>query len=236
MTTKVLFTWSSGKDSALSLHRLQQDQTIEVSGLLTTVTAGYDRVSMHGVRRELLEQQAERIGLPLHLVTIPQTCTSEDYERLMQTALEEQKALGVEAVAFGDIFLEDLRRFREEKLALVGLPALFPIWKEDTTALAEEMINSGFVTTITCADSEAFAGTGVSAEAIVGRQLDHSLLADLPASIDPCGENGEFHSFVHEGPIFNSSIPVVIGEKVLRDERFWYCDLLPNPHLPGTAS
>jgi diphthamide synthase (EF-2-diphthine--ammonia ligase) len=145
----------------------------------------------------------------------------------MQEALDEQKTRGVEAVAFGDIFLEDLRKYREEKLAQVGLPALFPIWKEKTTDLAEELISSGFVTTITCADSEAFAGTGVSAEDIVGRQLNRSLLADLPDVIDPCGENGEFHSFVHEAPIFREPIPITVGEKVLRDERFWFCDLVP---------
>ena len=227
MTTNVLFTWSSGKDSALSLHRLLQDPDVEVTGLLTMVTAGYDRVSMHGVRRELLEQQAERIGLPLSLVTIPQQCEFEDYEKLMREALDEQKTQGVEAVAFGDIFLEDLRKFREEKLAQVGLPALFPIWKESTTDLAEELIASGFVTTITCADREAFAGTGISAEEIVGRRLDRELLSALPDSIDPCGENGEFHSFVREAPIFREPIRVTVGERVLRDERFWFCDLLP---------
>jgi diphthamide synthase (EF-2-diphthine--ammonia ligase) len=141
--------------------------------------------------------------------------------------MTEQKQSGIDAVGFGDIFLEDLRHYREQKLAELELPALFPIWQEATTDLAQQLIELGFAATITCADSQAFEGTGVSAEDIVGRRIDASLLRDLPAGIDPCGENGEFHSFVHAGPIFREPIPVSTGEKVLRDERFWYCDVLP---------
>jgi uncharacterized protein (TIGR00290 family) len=228
MTTDTLFTWSSGKDSALALGRLLSSPDARVTGLLTTITEGYDRVSMHGVRRELLELQAAHLGLPLSLVTIPQSSTNDDYETRMRAELLRQKASGVSAVAFGDINLADLRRYREEKLESVGLPAVFPLWDEDTTTLAEELIREGYQVTITCVDSQAFAGTGQSAEAFVGRRFDRAFLQDLPATVDPCGENGEFHTFVSAAPSFREPIPIKVGQKLLRDDRFWFCDLLPD--------
>ncbi|MFH1567647.1 MAG: ATP-binding protein [Gemmatimonadota bacterium] len=228
MPTDVLFTWSSGKDSALALARLLRSPEHRVTGLLTTVTEGYDRVSMHGVRRQLLEQQAERLGLPLSLVTIPQQADNDIYETRMRAELLRHREAGVTTVAFGDIFLADLRRYREEKLASVELEAVFPLWQQDTTALADELISQGYEVTITCVDSQAFADTGKSAEAFAGRRFDRQFLADLPASVDPCGENGEFHTFVSAAPIFRASISVTVGGKLLRDERFWFCDVVPS--------
>ncbi|MDO8586877.1 MAG: diphthine--ammonia ligase [Armatimonadota bacterium] len=219
---KVLFAWSGGKDSALALYVLRQQEDVEVVGLLTTVTQDYDRISMHGVQVALLERQAESVGLPLIKVFITKNSSNEDYESAMREALEKQRAIGVSAVAFGDIFLEDLRKHREEKLALVDMQGLFPLWKRDTTELAREFIALGFKAIVTCADSQAVSGT------FAGRSYDEQLLADLPPTADPCFENGECHSFVYDGPIFRDPIAFSTGEIVLRDERFWYCDLIPR--------
>lgn len=218
---KVLFCWSSGKDSALALAELRRSPEHEIVGLLTTVTEAYDRVSMHGVRRELLLAQAASLGLPLTQVLISTTCTNAEYEAKMQAALAPFQAQGVELVAFGDIFLEDLRRYREEKLALAGLHALFPLWQRPSAELARTLIAQGFRIIVTCVDTQVLAAS------FAGRDFDAAFLADLPPGVDPCGENGEFHSFVWDGPIFRQPIPVGRGERVLRLERYQYCDLLP---------
>lgn len=217
---KILLSWSGGKDSALALHRLRKDRAVRVVGLLTTVTEKYERISMHGVRRELLEQQARSIGLPLHEVSIPPQGTGEIYDRRMAEVLTGQKNKGVTAVAFGDLFLEDVRAYRETRLAEIELAARFPLWGLETAKLAREFIGLGFRAIVTCCDTKQVDG-GFS-----GRSFDENLLNDLPPSADPCAENGEFHSFVYDGPIFKEQIPIKVGQKILRDERFMFCDLV----------
>jgi uncharacterized protein (TIGR00290 family) len=217
---KVLLSWSGGKDSAMSLRELQAQDDIEVVGLLTTCTEAYDRISMHGVRRELLEQQASRVGLPLDLVWIPPSCSNEVYAERMTEALVRWKDQGVTVCAFGDLFLEDIRTYRESNLAQLDMEAIFPIWKWDTATMARTFIDLGFRTVTCCVDSEA----GLS-ETHVGRHYTHEFLDQLPPGTDPCGENGEFHTFVWDGPIFSEPLPIEIGAPVLRDGRFWYCDL-----------
>jgi len=219
---KVLFAWSSGKDSAMALHELQQGGECEIVGLLTTITEGYERVSIHGVREELLDEQAASIGLPLTKVWIPQESSLDEYERRLGAALDPFVSQGVSGVAFGDIFLEDLRKDREDKLARVALAGFFPIWKRDTTELAQRFIGAGFKAIVTCVDTEFLDAS------FAGRAFDEQLLADLPAGVDPCGENGEFHSFTYDGPIFNSPIACRKGEIVLRNNRFCFCDLIPT--------
>lgn len=220
MAEPVLFCWSGGKDSCLALHELRRDPLREVAALLTTVTEVYDRVSMHGVRRELLERQAAALGLPLEIVTIPPQCVNADYEARMEAALLKWKERGVKRVAFGDIFLEDLRAYREANLARVGMEALFPIWKRPTRRLAEEFISLEFRAVTVCVDPRALD------DSFVGREIDEEFLADLPTGVDPCGENGEFHSFVYDGPGFARRVDFTLGEKVLRDG-FYFRDLLP---------
>lgn len=200
----------------------------DIVALLTTVTQGYDRISMHGVPRVLLERQAAALGLPLEEVWIPRSCTNLEYEERMEEVLRRYLRQGVEAVAFGDIFLEDLRRYREEKLAQVGLEGIFPLWKRPTLELAREFIRLGFRATICCVDSQALPGS------FAGREFDGGFLAELPPSVDPCGERGEFHSFVHYGPLFAWPVRFTKGPTVLREERFYYCDLIPEDH--GSAS
>jgi len=220
MTEKTILSWSGGKDSAIALMELSRDLRYEIKSLLTTVTEGYDRVSMHGVRVSLLEQQAQALSLPLVKVRIPQGASNEQYDSAMREVLTRAQADGVTAVAFGDVFLEDIRHYREERLSQVGVKAVFPIWKRDTRELADSFIKTGFRAILVCVDSKFLDGS------FVGRTFDGSLLADLPRNVDPCGENGEFHTFVYAGPIFSRSIPVRRGEIVLRENRFWYCDLL----------
>ena len=220
MPEDVLFCWSGGKDSAMAFHALQSTPEYRVAALLTTVTEGYDRISMHGVRRALLERQAESIGLPLHAVLIPPQCTNATYEARMKEALLEHLALGVRQVAFGDIFLEDLRVYRERNLAQVGMTAIFPIWKRDTRELARDFVRLGFRAIAVCVDPR------VLDPSFAGRVLDGSFFADLPPGVDPCGENGEFHTFVFDGPIFRKPVYCLLGEKVTRDG-FCFCDLLP---------
>lgn len=222
MKKKVLFAWSGGKDSSMALYELKKDDSIEVVALLTTVTRDYDRISMHGVRCELLEQQAESIGLPLEKVFISKQASNDEYEQAMRQVLEKYLALGVSAVAFGDIFLEDLRAWREEKLKEVHMEAIFPLWKRDTSELAKSFISLGFKAIVSCADSQSGCG------AFAGREYDEQLLSELPQTADPCFENGECHSFVYDGPIFKRPINIKKGEIVLRDERFYYCDLIPS--------
>jgi uncharacterized protein (TIGR00290 family) len=212
--------WSAGKDSATALLRLQQDPKYEVVGLLTTLTEGYDRVSMSGVRQELLQRQAEGVGLPVHQVWIPPQCINPVYEARMGQAVEHLKADGVEAVAFGDLFLEDVREYRERQMAPTGLSCIFPIWGEDTARLSRQMIEDGVRATLVCVDPKQVPGD------LAGRAYDEALLGELPDSADPCGERGEFHTFVWDAPNFASPIAVRPGETVVRDG-FWFADLLP---------
>jgi uncharacterized protein (TIGR00290 family) len=212
-------SWSGGKDSALALWTLRR-QLLEPEALITTVTEGYNRISMHGVRRELLARQAEALGIPLVEVVIPPSCVNEIYEARMAGAFAAAPLTGVEAVAFGDLFLEEVRAYREERLAAAGKRGLFPLWGHDTAALAREFIDAGFEATLVCVDPRALdAG-------FCGRGYDEHLLAELPAGVDACGENGEFHTFVSSGPIFSEPIACVTGEIVERDG-FVFCDLTP---------
>ena len=221
MSEPILFCWSGGKDSAMALHTLLQRTDVQIVALLTTVTEGYERISMHGVRRELLHRQAQSIGLPLHEVRIPPQCVNPIYEARMEDALRIHYDQGVRKVAFGDIFLEDLRAYREKNLARIGMTALFPIWKRDTRELIRSFHASKFRAVSVCIDSK------VLAPSFAGRELDDSFFRDLPPHADPCGENGEFHTFVFDGPIFHSPIPVRNGEVVTRDG-FIFCDILPE--------
>jgi len=228
MAEPILFCWSGGKDSAMALHTLLQHPDVRIVALLTTVTETYDRISMHGVRRELLVQQAESIGLPLLEVRIPPQCVNPIYEARMEEALRSYYAEGVRTVAFGDIFLEDLRAYREKNLARIGMTASFPIWKRDTRELIRGFHAARFRAIAACIDPR------VLDRSFAGRELDESFFRDLPAGVDPCGENGEFHTFVFEGPIFRNPIPVRAGEVVERDS-FIYCDLLPSAAVAGCA-
>jgi len=215
----ILFCWSGGKDSAMALHTLLQKTDVCIVALLTTVTEDYDRISMHGVRRELLHRQAESLRLPLHEVLIPPQCVNPVYESRMEEALRVHLAKGIRKVAFGDIFLEDLRLYREKNLARVEMQALFPLWKRDTRELIREFHATGFRAVAVCID------TKILDRSFAGRELDASFFADLPPNIDPCGENGEFHTFVFDGPIFAHPVDFTLGEVVLRDS-FAFCDLL----------
>ena len=215
----ILFCWSGGKDSAMALHTLLQRSDVHIAALLTTVTEGYERISIHGVRRELLERQAQSIRLPLHEVRIPPQCVNPIYEARMEEALRVYFESGVRKVAFGDIFLEDLRAYREKNLARVGMTAIFPIWKRDTRELIRSFHANKFRAVAVCVDSK------VLDPSFAGRELDEPFFRDLPPHADPCGENGEFHTFVFDGPIFQSPIPVRAGEVVNRDG-FIFCDLL----------
>jgi uncharacterized protein (TIGR00290 family) len=219
MSEPILFCWSGGKDSAMALHTLLQRSDIHIEALLTTVTEGYERISMHGVRRELLQRQAQSIGLPLHEVRIPQQCVNPIYEARMEEALRVYLEKGVQKAAFGDIFLEDLRAYREKNLARIGMTAIFPIWKRDTRELIRSFHANQFRAVAVCVDSK------VLDPSFAGRELDQSFFRDLPSHADPCGENGEFHTFVFDGPIFRSPIHVRTGEVVNRDG-FVFCDIL----------
>jgi len=217
---RALLAWSSGKDSAFSLHVLRE-QGVAVTGLLTTINDAFDRVAMHAVRLELLRAQADAVGLPLALVRIPWPCPNEAYEAAMAEALAAARERGTTAVAFGDLFLEDVRRYREERMSGTGLVPLFPLWGRPTRALAEEMIAVGQQAVLTCVDPRALP------RAFAGRAFDAALLRDLPAEVDPCGERGEFHSFAWDGPAFRHPVPVRVGEVVDRDG-FVFADLLPG--------
>ena len=221
MKVKVILAWSGGKDSALALYELQKTENYEVAALLTTITRDYDRTSMHGLRRILLERQAQSLGFALEKVFISKNTTNEEYESKMREALVKYLTAGVSSVVFGDIFLEDVRKYREDNLSKIGMKAIFPVWKSDTTELAHTFIDSGFKAVVTCVDSN------VLDKVFVGRVFDEQFLSELPATVDPCGENGEFHSFVYDGPIFGERILHTIGEVVLRENRFYYCDLIP---------
>ena len=208
---KTVVSWSSGKDSAYALHEARQSGELDIVGALTTVTSEYSRVSMHGVRETLLDKQCAELGLPCHKVRIPTPCSNDVYERELALALNELHRQGADAVIFGDLFLEDVRSYREKQLAEIGMRAVFPLWKRDTHLLAKQMISAGIVATITCADPRAL---DVS---FAGRRFDHRLLEELPAEVDPCGENGEFHTVVTGGPMFRQNIATRVGDIVERD-------------------
>jgi uncharacterized protein (TIGR00290 family) len=213
-------SWSSGKDSALALHHVLAAGEIEVVGLLTTVNAEFERVAMHGVRRELLEAQAAALGLPLHVVELPWPCSNERYEQLMSAAVTEALSAGVELMIFGDLFLEDVRAYRERMLEGTGLRPCFPLWLRPTAELSSELIESLIRAVITCVDSAQ------APRELGGRTYDEALLAELGAGIDRCGENGEFHTVVIDSPDFCAPIPVMIGETVDRDG-FIFTDVIP---------
>jgi uncharacterized protein (TIGR00290 family) len=228
VSRKVLLSWSSGKDSAWALHRLRLEAAHEVVGLLTTLNAAFDRVAMHSTRRALLEAQAASAGLPLHAVPLPWPCSNQQYESAMSHACESALAAGIQAIAFGDLFLEDIRRYREEKLAGTGLEPLFPVWGLDTRRLAEEMIAGGLRARIVCVDPKKLSPE------FAGRDFDAALLRDLPAEIDPCGENGEFHTAVYAGPMFREPIAVETGEVVERDG-FVFADVRLAETVPASV-
>ena len=241
---KALFNWSSGKDSALALYKILQNPEFEINYLLTSVNQQFQRISMHGVRVELLEQQAQSIGIPLEVMQIPEMPTMEVYEDVMQKTLEKLKNKGITHSVFGDIFLEDLRQYREDKLAKMGFEGVFPIWKIPTKELIQEFIALGFKTIVVCVNERYLD------KSFAGRIIDQQFIDDLPENVDLCGENGEFHTFTFDGPIFNKPIDFETGEIVYRkyekqkqessntacdtndtsayDYGFWYCDLIPK--------
>jgi len=216
---RILLSWSSGKDSAWSLHVLRHRGEYEVVGLLTTFNAEADRVAMHAVRRELVERQAAAAGLPLWPVPLPWPCSNEQYEALMAETCARAVSEGIVGVAFGDLFLEDVRAYREKQMAKAGLEPIFPVWGLPTGELAREMIAAGVRAKLTCVD------TGKLDRSFAGREFDDRLLAELPEGVDPCGERGEFHSFVYAGPMFDSAIEISVGEMVVR-EQFVFADLM----------
>ncbi len=216
----VLLSWSGGKDSCLALRELQRTPDIRVAALLTTMTRDFDRISMHGVRRILLERQAASLGLPLHQVPISKGATNEEYETAMGEAFAACRDRGIATVAFGDLFLADIRAYRQRLLARHDMVGLYPLWGRDTGKLIREFIALGFKTAVVCVDPAKLDPS------FVGRVIDDEFVADLPPHVDPCGENGEFHTFVFDGPIFAEPIDVSFGEIVCRDS-FWFCDLRP---------
>jgi uncharacterized protein (TIGR00290 family) len=222
MPEKILFSWSSGKDSALALHSLINNRNFDILALLTTVTGDFGRISMHGVRQELLEKQAESIGLLLEKVVISKNSSNDEYEEKMKAVLLRYKNEGADSVAFGDIFLEDLKKHREENLAKIGMKGMFPLWKQSSYVLAKRFIELKFKAIVTCVDGKQLDGK------FCGRVFDESFLSDLPRNVDCCGENGEFHSFVFDGPIFKKNILFSTGEIVKRVDRFYFCDLRPE--------
>jgi uncharacterized protein (TIGR00290 family) len=213
-------SWSTGKDSTYALHVARKEAGVDVVALLTTVTVDHDRVSMHAVRRELLEQQAERLGLPLEIVDIPTPCSNAEYERRISATLAEGRAAGVDRIVFGDLYLEDIRAYREDRLDGTGITPMFPLWQRDTRALATEMLEAGIRARVTCIDPRQLD------RAFAGREFDRAFLDDLPLAVDPCGERGEFHTFAFDGPGFRAPIEVAGGEVVERDG-FVFADLLP---------
>jgi uncharacterized protein (TIGR00290 family) len=216
----VLVSWSGGKDSCMALHEIQQARQYEVLALLTTMTEGFDRISMHGVRRVLLERQANALGLPLLEVVISKNASNEEYERKFVDAVRSFDAQVIDSIVFGDLFLEDVKQYRDQFLARHNLRGTYPVWKRDTREFVEQFIALGFKAITTCVDSRRLDSS------FVGRTIDYDFLATLPADIDPCGENGEFHTFVFDGPNFSAPVSFLKGEVVKR-ESFWFCDLLP---------
>ena len=218
---KVLFSWSGGKDSAMALNEILSARQHQVAALLTTVTEDYQRISMHGVRRVLLQQQADSLGFPLEEILISRQSSNDEYEARLEQVLRRYQEQGVRSVVFGDIFLEDLKAYREKNLARLGMQGIFPIWKRDSAELIRSFIQAGFKAITVCVDTQ------VLDRSFVGRVINEQFISDLPKGVDVCGENGEFHSFVSEGPIFKKRIAYQPGETILRDKRFYYCDLIP---------
>lgn len=224
-TKKTLLSWSSGKDSAWTLHVLRQRSDVEVVGLMTTVNQLYQRIAIHAVRLELLERQAESVSLPLHIVNLPYPCTNSQYEQAMEEFVWQSRKQGIEGMAFGDLFLADIKEYREAKLSGTGITPLFPLWQTPTDKLAEEMISGGLRAVVTCVDPQQMPAS------FAGREFNEQFLIDLPAQVDPCGERGEFHTFAFDGPMFDKAVDVEVGEIAERDG-FVYADVLPTP-LPA---
>jgi uncharacterized protein (TIGR00290 family) len=220
----VILSWSGGKDSALAFDALRADPSVHVVGLLTTVTTDYDRISIHGVRRALLDEQVAAIGLPLYEISIGAQSSNIAYDAAVERALESlrNQQPDVCKIAYGDLFLEDVRQYREERLDPLGYKGIFPLWGRPTAALARDFVNRGFQARLVCVDTTQLDGS------FAGRAYDHAMLDALPPSVDPCGERGEFHTFVSAGPIFSAPVEYDVGAVVLRDARFSYCDLSPR--------
>ncbi len=220
MKKKTFLSWSSGKDSAWALHTLRQDPEIDLSGLFTVVNMQYSRVSMHATRSDLLKRQAKTLGLNLQIINIPHPCDNDECDAIMESFVKNAVKIGIECMAFGDLYLQDVREYRENQLRATGIRPLFPIWKTPTNILAEQMLSSGIEAYITCVDPQKVP------KALAGRRWSESLIEELPENVDPCGENGEFHTVVVGGPMFRESIPVHIGETVER-EGFVFADIIP---------
>ncbi|WP_292009361.1 diphthine--ammonia ligase [Chryseobacterium sp.] len=238
MKPKAVFNWSSGKDSALALYKVQKENNFEISSLLTSINTEYQRISMHGVSVSLLEQQATALDIPLIKMEIPKEPSMEEYRQIMTNTMNTIQSQGITHSVFGDIFLEDLRKYREEQLRSIGMEAVFPLWKKNTSALIHEFLNLGFKTIVTCVN-ETYLD-----KSFAGRIINKDFIKDLPENVDPCGENGEFHTFTFDGPIFNFPILFELGETVKKtypkpkesdsdsdeDYIFWFCDLISkNP-------
>jgi uncharacterized protein (TIGR00290 family) len=217
----VLMSWSGGKDSCLALYEIQKSEDFRVAALLTTITRDYDRISMHGVRRTLLERQAASLGLSLHQVFITKDATNQEYETKMAEAFSMYRERGIDTVVFGDLFLEEIRDYRDQFLARHNMRGLYPVWRRNTTEFIREFIRLGFKAVITCVDGRVLDSS------FAGMLIDEKFLSALPPDVDPCGENGEFHTFVFAGPNFKEAVNFSLGEKVARDS-FWFCDLLPE--------
>jgi uncharacterized protein (TIGR00290 family) len=226
MKKKILLSWSSGKDCAWALHVLRQQGQYEIAGLMTTMNSAFDRVAMHSTRRSLLEMQAEAAGLPLITAPLPWPCSNVEYESAMKQLCDGALAQGISAIAFGDLFLTEVRAYRERQMQGTGLEPLFPIWNCPTHELAREMVRAGLRARLVCVDPKQLSAD------FIGRDFDQRFLDELPASVDPCGENGEFHSFAYAGPMFSRELAIVTGEKVERDG-FWFCDVLPAVAMAG---
>jgi uncharacterized protein (TIGR00290 family) len=219
MQNKAVIAWSGGKDSVLALNETNQENAIQIEALITTTTED-DRIAMHGIRKELILQQARSIGYPLEEVQIPQNCSNDQYEIRMGKVFQKYFHSGVDSVVFGDLFLEDIRAYRENFLERIGMKGIFPLWKKNTAALAKQFIDSGFRAIIICVDTQKISND------FAGCEFDYKLLNALPKNVDPCGENGEFHTFVYDGPIFKEPVKIELGQKFLQQDRFYYCDLL----------
>lgn len=239
---KAYLNWSSGKDAALALYKVRNEKEYSVEKLLTTVNSEAERITMHGVRKQLLELQAAQIGLPLEIISLEGNVSLDTYNKVMLRQTKKLKSEGFYFSIFGDIFLEDLRKYREVHLEKIAITALFPLWKKDTSNLMQEFINAGFKAIVVCVNSKLLD------KSFCGKEIDHNFLSSIPAGVDPCGENGEFHTFVYDGPIFNNPVKFQVGEVVEKfyqpsedkdencfsqeekswDTRFWYCDLLPE--------
>lgn len=223
MKKRTLLSWSSGKDSAWALHVLRRQSDMDVVGLFSTVNQEFERVAMHAVRNELLQQQAESVGLPIQVIPIPNPCSHAEYENIMGEFIAQVKEQRMDCIAFGDLYLEDIRKYREEKLDGTGITPTFPLWGKDTEALSKEMVEGGLRAIITCIDPRTMPS------AFAGKEYNASFLEQIPAGVDPCGENGEFHSFAFDGPMFKSAVNIRVGETVSRDG-FIFTDLLPEKH------